>query len=164
MVAISGTASAAMARDERDSMDERSRLHDGYELSADPGRVDLAAGWAFLSSEAYWGRWRVPDDFRRQVENAWRVVGCYAADGAMVGFARAWSDGVASAYLADVYVEPGHRGRGLGSAIVQHMVDDGPGREFRWMLHTADAHDLYRRHGFAAPDGTYLERPSRRPS
>jgi hypothetical protein len=44
------------------------------------------------------------------------------------------------------------------------MVDDGPGRDFRWMLHTADAHGLYRQHGFASPDATYLERPSRRSS
>jgi GNAT superfamily N-acetyltransferase len=71
---------------------------------------------------------------------------------------------VASAYLADVYVETEHRGRGLGSAIVRWMVDEGPGRDFRWMLHTADAHGLYSRHGFAAPNDTYLERPSRRPS
>jgi len=141
-----------------------SRRHDGYELDDDPGRIDVSAAWAFLSRDAYWGRWRVLDDFRRQVENAWRVVGCYAVDGRMVGFARAWSDGVASAYLADVYVLPEHRGRGLGSAIVGAMVDDGPGRDFRWMLHTADAHDLYRRHGFAGPDASYLERPSRRSS
>lgn len=137
---------------------------EGYELDDDPARVDLAAAWAFLSQDAYWGRWRTEMDFRRQVENAWRVVGCYAGDDRMVGFARAWSDGVASAYLADVYVETEHRGRGLGSAIVRWMVDEGPGRDFRWMLHTADAHGLYRRHGFAGPDATYLERPSRRPS
>lgn len=140
------------------------REHDGYELDDDPARVDVDAAWAFLSRDAYWGRWRTLDDFRRQVDAAWRVVGCYDGDGHMVGFARAWSDGVASAYLADVFVDAGHRGRGLGSAIVEVMVDDGPGRDFRWMLHTADAHDLYRRHGFADPDDSYLERPSRRPS
>jgi GNAT superfamily N-acetyltransferase len=145
-------------------MTPTTRQHAGYELDSAPRRIDLDAAWAFLSRDAYWGRWRTPDDFRRQVENAWRVVGCYAPDGRMVGFARAWSDGVASAYLADVYVEPEHRGRGLGSAIVQVMVDDGPGRDFRWMLHTADAHGVYRRHGFADPDHTYLERPSRRSS
>jgi hypothetical protein len=30
----------------------------------------------------------------------------------MVGFARAFSDGAATAYLADVYVLPEHRGAG----------------------------------------------------
>jgi hypothetical protein len=42
------------------------------------------------------------------------------------------------------------------------MIDDGPGAGFRWMLHTADAHGLYRRFGFSVPDGgCFLERPGR---
>jgi len=42
-------------------------------------------------------------------------------------------------------VLPAHRGRGLGQAIVAMMIEEGPGAGFRWMLHTADAHGLYRR-------------------
>lgn len=41
-----------------------------------------------------------------------------------------------------------------------YELDDGPGRDFRWTLHTADAHTLCARFGFAPPDGTYLERRS----
>jgi RimJ/RimL family protein N-acetyltransferase len=78
----------------------------------------------------------------------------------MVGFARAFSDG-GSAYLADVYVLPAQRGAGLGRGIVRMMVEDGPGPGLRWMLHTADAHGLYRPFGFIRPDGGYLERPRR---
>jgi GNAT superfamily N-acetyltransferase len=148
---------------EGDAVDHGDELADGYELDDDKARIDVDAAWDFLSSDAYWGRWRTKDDFRRQVASAWRVVGCFDVNGRMVAFARAWSDGVASAYLADVYVLAQHRGRGLGSALVRAMVDEGPGRDFRWMLHTADAHNLYRRHGFADPDVTYLERPSRGP-
>ncbi len=68
---------------------------------------------------------------------------------------------MALAYLADVFVEPAHRRRGLGSALVAAIIDDGPGADFRWMLHTADAHTLYARFGFGRPDDTYLERPRR---
>jgi RimJ/RimL family protein N-acetyltransferase len=57
-----------------------------------------------------------------------------------------------------VYVLPGHRGTGLGQALVRMMVDEGPGAGKRWMLHTSDAHGLYRSFGFARPDGRYLER------
>jgi GNAT superfamily N-acetyltransferase len=78
----------------------------------------------------------------------------------MVGFARAVSDGMSLAYLADVFVLPEHRGRGLGTGLVAAMIEDGPGAGFRWMLHTADAHALYARFGFANPDHTYLERPA----
>lgn len=137
--------------------------HGDFELDDDPGRVDRDALWTFLTTEAYWGRWRRREDVERQLDSAWRVVGVYAsATGRMVGFARAVSDGVALAYLADLYVSADARGHGLGKALVQVMVDDGPGADFRWMLHTADAHDLYGRFGFAPPDPTYLERPSPR--
>jgi GNAT superfamily N-acetyltransferase len=70
------------------------------------------------------------------------------------------SDGVNFAYLADVYVEASARGAGLGTAIVRAMVDDGPGRAFRWTLFTNDAHGLYARFGFAAPDATAMVRPA----
>ena len=75
----------------------------------------------------------------------------------MVGFARAFSDG-GSAYLADVYVLPAHRGRGLGKAIVAMMVEDGPGAGCRWMLHTSDAYGLYRQFGFDRAGQRYMER------
>lgn len=84
----------------------------GYGFDDDPSRVDLDVVWSFLSSEAYWGRWRTREDVVRQVSGAWRVVGLYHGQH-MVGFARAVSDGVALAYLADVFVLPGHLGQGL---------------------------------------------------
>jgi GNAT superfamily N-acetyltransferase len=131
-----------------------------YELDDDPARIDVDAVWSFLSDQAYWGRWRTHDDVRRQVAGAWRVVGCFVQQsGAQVGFARAVSDGVGLAYLADVYVLPDHRGQGLGTRLVDVMVEQGPGAGFRWLLHTADAHGLYERFGFAPPDQTLLERP-----
>lgn len=140
------------------------RRDDGYEFDTDAARVDVAAAWAYLGSEAYWGRWRGRTDFERQLASAWRVVGAYAPDGSMIGFARALSDGVALAYLADVYVLDAHRGRGIGTDLVRVMVEDAPGRDFRWMLHTDDAHGLYGKFGFAPPDRTYLERPANRPA
>jgi GNAT superfamily N-acetyltransferase len=130
----------------------------GYEIDDDPARVDRDAVWRFLSTEAYWGRDRRRADVDAQIEAAWRIVGAYDGEGATVGFARAVSDGVAFAYLADVYVEATARGTGLGTALVRTMIDDGPGRDFRWILFTQDAHGLYRRFGFGAPDATAMVR------
>jgi GNAT superfamily N-acetyltransferase len=131
-----------------------------YELDDDAARIDEDAAWQFLSTEAYWGRFRTRGDFSAQLASAWRVVGVYeTATGRMVGFARAVSDGVAFAYLADVYVLPEARGRGVGKELVRAMIDRGPGARFRWALHTSDAHGLYRHFGFAPPDASYLERP-----
>jgi N-acetyltransferase len=130
-----------------------------YEIDDEPGRVDADAAVEFLTTLAYWGRWRGADDIKAQIRDSWRVVGAYDAAGNMVGFARAAGDG-ANAYLADVYVLPEHRGAGLGKALVRAMVEEGPGAGVRWMLHTQDAHGLYRQFGFAGADGRYLERPS----
>ena len=135
-----------------------------YEYDDDAARIDIEALWAFLSTAAYWGRWRNREDVEEQVRASWRVVGCYTEGGAMVGFARAVSDGRAIAYLADVYILPEHRGRGLGRALIDQMIEQGAGRGFRWMLHTADAHALYRTFGFAEPDPSYLERRSLQPN
>jgi N-acetyltransferase len=134
----------------------------GYVIDDDPARIDAEAAAAFLTTQAYWGRWRGEADIKRQIGEAWRLVGAYDRAGNMIGFARAFSDG-GSAYLADVYVLPGHRGAGLGRAVVRAMVEDGPGSGQRWMLHTSDAHGLYRQFGFTQPAGhpsRYLERPS----
>lgn len=133
-----------------------------YEFDDDAERVDRDVLWEFLSRDAYWARWRSRETVERQLAGAWRVVAGYErATGRMVAFARALSDGVAIAYLADVFVLGDTRGRGLGVELVRTMVEGGPGAGFRWMLHTADAHGLYERFGFAPPNERYLERSER---
>jgi ribosomal protein S18 acetylase RimI-like enzyme len=92
----------------------------------------------------------------RLVREATRIVGLYH-QGQQVGFSRAVSDGVSFAYLADVYVLPEHRGRGLGEAMVREMVE-AAGWNVRWLLHTGDAHSLYRRVGFCDPSPRLMER------
>ena len=135
------------------------RPHMEYEFDDDKHRLDLDVIWQFLSTDAYWGRWRTRQDVELQVAGAWRVVGCYQQRrGEMVGFARALSDGVALAYLADVFIAGGHRGMGLGQGLVKAMIEDGPGSDFRWLLHTRDAHRLYEKFAFGPPDHTLMER------
>lgn len=133
-----------------------------YEFDDDPARIDRDAVWAWLSTEAYWGRWRSRADIDAQLDSAWRVVGAYRIDTReLVGFARAVSDGVGFAYLADVFVLEDHRGHGLGKGLLQLMIEEGPGRDFRWTLFTGDAHGLYEQFGFAEPDATAMVRPPR---
>jgi GNAT superfamily N-acetyltransferase len=133
-----------------------------YELDDDPRRIDRDTVWEFLSTQAYWGRYRTRADFEAQLASAWRVVGVYeTAAGRQVGFARAISDGIDFGYLSDVFILPDARGAGLGRELVATMIDRGPGAGFRWSLHTSDAHGLYRKYGFAEPDTRYMERPRR---
>ncbi|OBG34679.1 GNAT family N-acetyltransferase [Mycolicibacter heraklionensis] len=135
---------------------------DGVEFSTDAARVDRDWLWNELVEHTYWAKYRTRAMFDHQLDSAWRMVGAYRADdGAMIGFCRAVSDGAAFAYLADVYVARDRRGREIGKGLLRTMIDEGPGRDFRWTLHTADAHGLYEQFGFAVPDATYMERPSR---
>jgi GNAT superfamily N-acetyltransferase len=133
------------------------QLEGGYELDDDPARVDVDAVHDYLATESYWAEGRPCETVERLVREATRVVGLYH-DGRQVGFARAFSDGVALAYLADVYVLPEHRGRGLGVELVRETVDNGPLAGVRWLLHTRDAHALYGKLGFGAPTGRLMER------
>ncbi|MFL0179953.1 GNAT family N-acetyltransferase [Mycobacterium sp. SMC-15] len=135
---------------------------EGIEFSTDAARVDRDWLWNELVEHTYWAKYRTRVMFDRQLDSAWRMVGAYRTDdGAMIGFCRAVSDGAAFAYLADVYVSRDQRGQKIGKGLLRTMIDEGPGRDFRWTLHTADAHGLYEQFGFAAPDATYMERPSR---
>ena len=69
--------------------------------------------------------------------------------------------GTCSRTAADVYVLEGHRGRGLGVELVRFSVDEGPlAATSSGTLHTADAHDLYRKFGFTEPSDRVLERRS----
>ena len=135
----------------------RRELADGIELDDNPARVDVDAVHDFLSNHAYWSKGRSRDTVERLVREASRVVGLYAG-GRQIGFARAFTDGVAAVYLADVYVLPEHRGRGLGVELVRQMVEGSPWADLKWLLHTRDAHELYRRFGFGAPSERVLER------
>jgi GNAT superfamily N-acetyltransferase len=139
----------------------RRELPGGYELDDDPARIDPVAVHGFLSSVSYWASGRSFDTVERLVREAARVVGIYL-DGAQIGFARAVSDGVAVAYLADVYVLPEHRGHGLGEELVREIVERGDLAQVRWLLHTRDMHRLYARVGFGVPGERLMERPAGR--
>jgi GNAT superfamily N-acetyltransferase len=137
----------------------RRELAGGFELDDAKERIDLDEIHRFLSEEAYWALGRPRDVQDRLVREAARVVGLYH-DGRQVGFCRAASDGVSFVYLADVYVLPEYRGRGLGEELMREMIDRGPLADRRWLLHTSNMHALYRKFGFDAPDAKVMERPA----
>ena len=135
----------------------RRELAGGFELDDDRERIDVDAVHRFLSEEAYWAKGRTRETVERLVREAARVVGLYR-EARQVGFARAFTDGVSIAYLADVYVLPEFRGRGLGVELVREIVEGSPFADRKWLLHTADAHGLYARFGFGPPSERVLER------
>ena len=135
----------------------RRELGGGIELDDDPARIDVDAVHGYLANESYWAKGRPRDVVERLIREAQRVVGVYH-NGRQIGFARAFTDGVALVYLADVYVLPEYRGGGVGVQLVREMVEHGPFRNLRWILHTRDAHGLYRKVGFGEPSERVMER------
>src|SRR5215510_15193253 len=91
-----------------------------YEISTDRSRLDVALIHDFLHS-SYWAQ-GIP---RSVVERSIRHSLCFGAfhDGRQVGFARVVSDFAAIAYVADVFVVPEHRGRGISKLLMRAIVE-----------------------------------------
>lgn len=64
----------------------------------------------------------------------------------LVGMARLLSDGVCNSYLVDVWTASPFRRRGVGSRMVQYLLDQVPGQHVG--LQTDDADAFYRSLGF----------------
>jgi GNAT superfamily N-acetyltransferase len=119
---------------------------DGFLITTDPTRLDVAAIHAFLH-HAYWCE-NIPRD---TVERAVRHSLCFGlVDGAaQVGLARVVTDYATFAYLCDVYVLESHRGRGLGRWLIECVMAHPQLQGLRrFNLATRDAHGLYAQFGF----------------
>jgi GNAT superfamily N-acetyltransferase len=132
-------------------------------VTTDPARLDLAAIHDFLTG-SYWAQ----GISRELVERSIRHSLCFGAfeGDRQVGFARVITDRATFAYVADVFVLPSHRGRGIGMRIMACITGHPELQNLRlWTLFTRDAHGLYRQHGFRAaryPE-RLMERRSERP-
>jgi GNAT superfamily N-acetyltransferase len=125
----------------------RRALPDGYALDDDPARIDVEYVHHYLAVESYWAKGRPREVVERSLAGSARVIGLYH-QAAQVGFARVHSDNAVIAYLADVFVDARHRGRGLGVELVREAVEGGPQRELSWRLDTSAAAGLYAKFGF----------------
>ena len=119
---------------------------DEFTITCDRSRVDLGVVSRFLA-DSYWAKDIPVETVAKSIEGAL----CFSLlhDGKQVGFARVVTDHAVIAYLADVFVLPEYRGRGLGKWLVKCVVShpDLAGLK-RWMLATRDAHGLYEPYGF----------------
>jgi len=135
---------------------------DGYTISTDPARLDLDVIHDFLT-RSYWAA-GIP---RATVERSLRHSLCFGvyAGQEQVGFARVVTDLATFAYLADVFVVEGHRGRGLSKWLMECVTSHPDVKDVRrWHLVTRDAHGLYAQFRFAEPPpGKHMERVRENP-
>lgn len=137
---------------------------DGFLLTTDPARVDLAVVHAYLV-DSYWAKGIPFDMVRRSVEHSLNFSVWRDAEGTeperQVAFARVVTDRATFAYVGDVFVLETWRGRGLSRWLMETIVAYPELQGLRrWSLLTRDAHSLYAKVGFtplASPD-RWMER------
>ena len=125
-----------------------------FTISTDKSRLDLAVIHGFLDS-SYWASGRSVETIRRSIENS-VAFGVYKGE-RQVGFARVITDYATFGWIADVFILEEFQGQGLGKWLTETIIAHPDLQGFRrWVLATKDAHDLYKKVGFAG-----LRRPER---
>jgi GNAT superfamily N-acetyltransferase len=118
-----------------------------YRVSTQWRQFDIRLICNFLE-ESYWAKDIPRGVVLKSIKNS-LSFGVFCGR-AQVAFARVITDRATFAYLADVFVVPEHRGRGVARLLVRAILAH---RELqglrRWMLATSDAHGLYEKFGFA---------------
>jgi GNAT superfamily N-acetyltransferase len=116
------------------------------EISSDRARLDVDLIHRFLSTSSYWAQGRTREVVERSIQHS-ICFGVYT-EGRQVAFARVVTDHAVHAYLADVFVVPEYRGRGISKALMRAIFEQPELRELKWLLGTEDAHGLYSQFGF----------------
>jgi ribosomal protein S18 acetylase RimI-like enzyme len=106
--------------------------------------IDWEQAKADLSADDF-DNGRTAEALRRSFCQSQHVT--FARDGwRLVGMARLLSDGVCNAYLLDVWTASPYRRRGIGSAMIQYLLERVPGQHVG--LQTDDAQRFYESLGF----------------
>jgi ribosomal protein S18 acetylase RimI-like enzyme len=110
-------------------------------------RSEIETARRFLCAQGWAHRVGDVSAFTQIIENTQRTA-VAIVNGALVGFARGITDGKSNGYLSMVAVAQDHRRRGIGSALVAHVI--GPDKGITWMLRAGreDASAFFARLGF----------------
>ena len=136
----------------------------GFLVSDDKARLDLDVV-QHLMEVSYWASERPRSVTERSLAHS-LCFGLYELrEARQIGFMRVVTDYATFAWLCDVIIEPEYRGRGLGTWMLEAVLDAPELRALhRVMLATQDAHELYRKYGFTelAHPEYWMERVSPR--
>ena len=120
---------------------------DAYFISTNQEKLDMDVIYKYLSQESYWAKGIPKSVVEKSIANS-LCFGVYCGS-AQIGFARLVTDKATFAYLADVFVLPEHRGKGLSKWLMQTIHAHPELQNLRrWWLGTKDAHGLYEQFGW----------------
>jgi N-acetylglutamate synthase-like GNAT family acetyltransferase len=94
-------------------------LPSDLEISCDPSRIDVSLVHEFLRT-SYWAEGRSRETVERSIRHS-LCFGVYTAD-RQIAFARVITDRAVFAYLADVFVVPDFRQRGVSKALLRAIL------------------------------------------
>jgi len=125
----------------------------GYEISTDRARLDVDLIHDVLRT-SYWAEGRPREIVERSIA-ASLCFGVYEQNpdrtGRQVAFARVITDEAVFGYLADVFVVPDARGRGIAKGLVRAILSHPDLQTLTvFLLRTRDAHGLYAQFGFGS--------------
>ena len=125
-----------------------------------PSEMDKARH--FLCVQGWEHRVGNEADFARLIGNTQRTAVAIIA-GDIVGFARGITDGISNGYLSMVAVAPAFRKRGIGRALVAHVM--GTDKNITWILRAGrdDASTFFAKLGFVA-SSVAMERVREKPN
>jgi GNAT superfamily N-acetyltransferase len=127
--------------------ERREWTENGFLVTTDRARFDVELVASFLANDSYWATDRTVEQERVAADNSRCYSVINVASGSQVGGARAVTDWVSFAWIADVFVLPEFQGYGLGKFLVRCVTDD-LADVYRLFLGTRDAHGLYAQFGF----------------
>lgn len=134
-------------------MPHETRREDGYVVSDDVARFDVARAHQWIASESYWAEGIPLETFAKACAGS-LTAGAYAPDGSLAGMARVVTDKATFGWICDVFVDAGHRGAGVGKLLMAYLKGHPDLQGFRRMhLATRDAHGLYAQFGFSPLTG-----------
>lgn len=116
-----------------------------YTISDDPKLLDEEQIFAWLST-TYWAGERPREMIVKAISQS-LCFGVYHESG-QAGFVRVVTDYATFAWVCDVFIDPAHRGKGLGKWLMEVMVQHPAIRHTNMTLATRDAHGLYEKYGF----------------
>ncbi|MDP5273909.1 GNAT family N-acetyltransferase [Chengkuizengella axinellae] len=116
-----------------------------YVISNDKAKLDINTICDFLA-KSYWANTRSKDKIQKSIENSL----CYGVyDGnKQIAFARIVTDGATMYWLGDVFVDESYRGEGIGTKLIDIIVNAEENVDLFGLLGTKDAHGLYGKYDF----------------
>ena len=88
-------------------------------------------------------------ELHQAISNSWFVLSAYHG-GELVGFGRVVSDGILYALICDLVVNPAYQGQGIGSALLNRLIDRCRSQHMRvlWLFAAKDKSAFYKKFGF----------------